>query len=176
VSDRLRLFVAADLPSAVRAVCARWRDGVVGERAALRPVADANLHVTLSFLGWREAGVAESVAGALAEVAAPARDLALGGARWLPLRRPRVLALGLDDRAGELGRLRDAVARAVGDEDRRPFVPHVTVARVRGRERVSPEELAPPRAVRFDAAALTLYRSRAGPGGSLYEPLWQASF
>jgi 2'-5' RNA ligase len=118
--------------------------------------------------------VAESVAGALAGVVAPARGLALGGARWLPPRRPRVLALHVDDRAGELGRLRAAVAEAVGDEDPRPFLAHVTVARVRGRERLRAEELAPPRAVWFDAAALTLYRSRPGPGGSVYEPLWRA--
>jgi 2'-5' RNA ligase len=174
VSDRLRLFVAADLPPAVRAVCAGWRDGVVGERPALRPVPDDNLHVTLSFLGWREPGVAESVAGALAGVVAPARGLALGGARWLPPRRPRVLAVDVDDRAGDLGRLRAAVAGAVDDEDPRPFLPHVTIARVRGRERLRAEELASPRAVRFDAAALTLYRSRPGPGGSVYEPLWRA--
>jgi RNA 2',3'-cyclic 3'-phosphodiesterase len=175
VSDRVRLFVAADLPPAVRAACAAWRDAVLRDRPALRPVADPNLHVTLSFLGWRDAGVGEEVAAALAGVAAPARDLALGGARWLPPRRPRVLALEIDDRAGGLGRLRAAVAAAVEDEEPRPFLAHVTVARARGRERVRPEELPPPRPVGFDAAALTLYRSRPGPGGSVYEPLWRAT-
>ena len=40
VSDRVRLFVAADLPPAVRAVCAAWRDEVVGPRPALRAIPD----------------------------------------------------------------------------------------------------------------------------------------
>ena len=113
------------------------------------------------------------MAAALPGVVAPARGLALAGGHWLPPRRPRVLALDVGDRDGELGRLRAAVAAAVGDEEPRPFLPHVTVARVRGRERVRAEELPPPPPVGFDAAALTLYRSRPGPGGSVYEPLWR---
>jgi 2'-5' RNA ligase len=169
----LRLFVAVDLPDDVRAACAEWRDAVVGPRPALRPVADESLHVTLSFLGTRGAGEAEDLAGALAGAVRAGRGLVLAGAGWLPPRRPRVLALELEDPRGELGALRAAVASAVGDREARPFRPHVTVARVRGGQRVRPEALSPPPAVAFDAAALTLYRSHTAPAGAVYEALWR---
>jgi 2'-5' RNA ligase len=50
-SPRTRLFVALDLPDAVREGLVAW-----GERElrdpALRPVRPEALHVTLAFLGW----------------------------------------------------------------------------------------------------------------------------
>jgi 2'-5' RNA ligase len=157
----------------VRAACARWRDTVVGPRPALRPVGDESLHVTLSFLGTRGAEEARDLAEALEGCARPAGGLAIGAGRWLPPRRPRVLALELDDTRGELGALQAAVADALGDREPRPFLPHVTVARVRGGQRVRPDPLPPAPPLAFAAAALTLYRAHTAPGGAAYEPLWR---
>jgi 2'-5' RNA ligase len=77
------------------------------------------------------------------------------------------------DTRGELGALQAAVARAVDDREERPFLAHVTVARVRSGERVRAEELPPPQRLNFDAAAITLYRSITAPSGAVYEPLWR---
>jgi RNA 2',3'-cyclic 3'-phosphodiesterase len=172
--DRLRLFVAADLPPPARAACARWRDEALVRAPELRPVADDALHVTLSFLGGRPAADVDGLARALEAVAAPARGLVLGGPRWLPARRPKVLALDLADPGGELARLRAAVVAAVADPESRRFLPHVTVARVRARERGRRTPLDPPPALGFAAAALTLYSSRTAAGGARYEALWRA--
>ncbi|HEV2723679.1 MAG TPA: 2'-5' RNA ligase family protein, partial [Thermoleophilaceae bacterium] len=92
---------------------ARWRDSTVDGRDELRPVADEALHVTLVFLGRREAAVAqtvwEAVAGATSGLAAP-RFVARKGA-WVPPRRARLLAVDLEDRQARGA----AVQRAVSD-------------------------------------------------------------
>jgi len=55
-----RLFVALELPEDVRVALVAWRPRDGG----LRPVAAESLHVTLAFLGWREAADADMI-GAL---------------------------------------------------------------------------------------------------------------
>ena len=57
--------------------------------------------------------------------------------------------------------------------EKRPFWPHITLARVKRRERrvaPLPETPAPP-SEPFSASELTLYRSTLRPQGALYEPL-----
>jgi 2'-5' RNA ligase len=98
----------------------------------------------------------------------PVDGLALGAGRWLPPRRPRVLAVEVADPSGGLAALQAAVARGLGEAigfvpERRRFLAHVTVGRVRSRG-VAPASAgglpAPPRGAPFALAALTLMRSR----------------
>ena len=175
----IRLFVAVDLPQAIRRSLARWGRGAVGEDEGMRLIAPAHLHVTLCFLGWREEEEAAALGERVSGCAAPAPGLALGAAAWLPARRPRVLAVDLEDSARALTGLQRRVSDALEAAgayvpERRPYRPHVTVARVRGRARVRARELSPPPARTFAAEALTLYRSRLERGGARYEPLARA--
>ena len=183
---RTRLFVALELPEQVRAALAAWGAGVAadvhGERA-LRVLPPESLHVTLCFLGWRDEGHVEAIAAvALGAVpaGAPAPPLALGAPAWLPRRRPRVLAVDLADDGGALAglqaRVSDALEAGAGFEpEKRPFRPHVTVARVpRGAHVSARDELAAPSPLQFAGAAVTLYRSRLSRAGAQYEPLARA--
>src|SRR4051794_40314726 len=52
-SPRTRLFVALDLPDAVRDSLAAWQRENAAREEALRPVASRALHVTLCFLGYQ---------------------------------------------------------------------------------------------------------------------------
>lgn len=177
MSERLRLFVATDLPADVRAQLAAW-----GERVApdgVRAVPEANLHLTLAFLGTREPADAETVAGLLTGVARPVGELTTAAALWLPPRRPRVLTVALAA-CPALARLQADIVEALADAlawepERRAFRAHVTVGRVRRGMRVRGVEVAPPLALTFASPALTLYRSRPGPGGARYEPLARAA-
>ena len=173
---RARLFVALDLPAEVRDVLAAWGRQQTRGREGLRLVDAAMLHVTLCFLGWREAGAAESIGAAVAACAAPVLDLALGKAAWLPPRRPRVLAVDLEDGSGAVGdlqrRVSDALVATAGYEpERRAYRPHVTVARVRGGGRLRAFELDAPARLSFPGAALTLYSSTLRRDGAVYSPL-----
>lgn len=174
--ERARLFVALDLPAEARLELAAWCPAM-GE---LRPVALDSLHVTLCFIGARPVADIEAIAGLTA--AASQRRPAAPGLRlaepvWLPPRRPRVLAVRLDDVAGALGRLQaeleaTLVAGGHHQPERRAFLSHVTVARVRRDARIRlPVALPRPAARELAAEAVTLYRSRPVAGGARYEPL-----
>jgi len=89
---------------------------------ALRAVDTAGVHVTLCFLGWVD--------------------------------EARVLTIALDDPDGRLGAVQQAVVEAMvavaGHEpEARPFLPHVTVARVRRGQRAPRGELPAPPVLRF---------------------------
>ena len=174
----MRLFLALDLPDAGRAQIARWRDSLVAERAELRPVRDEALHVTLVFLGRRPAqlvpGLWSAAAGALAGLAAP--TLAPAGLTAVPPRRPRLLALDLEDRGGRAGEVHGALSRALAEvglhePEKRAFWPHVTVARARGKGRLRGVEAPPVPPGPFAAPVVTLYRSDLHPAGARYVAL-----
>jgi len=173
------MFVALDLPEDARAGLAAWRDGLVEGREDLRPVVASALHVTLVFLGWQDESAAPTIAEAAFE-AAPAAvpTLRATGVRPLPPRDPRLFALDLDDDEGRASALQARVSDALEaggwyKPEKRPFWPHITLARVkRDRRRVPPLPDSPgPPADRFVADRLTLYRSTLRPQGALYEPL-----
>jgi RNA 2',3'-cyclic 3'-phosphodiesterase len=177
---RARLFLALDLPEPARAGLAEWRDAALAGRRDVRPVAPDALHVTLVFLGWQDESAAERIAeAAFASLPdGPAPRLAPTGVSSVPPRNPRLFALDLDDEGGRATALQAAASAALEaggwyKPEKRPFWPHITLARVkRGERRVPP--LAgdpPPPSEPFDAAAVTLYRSILRPQGSLYEAL-----
>jgi 2'-5' RNA ligase len=184
-SPRARLFVALDLPEAVRAGIVAWGRKALAD-PALRPVAPESLHITLAFLGW----TAEKEIPRLAEIVAasggPAPAIELGDPAPRPERgRPRLFALpaaspgAIGLQAGLQERL---VAAHLYEPEKRPFWPHVTVARVRREERGSkrPTRVAKlpgavPQALLQPAVCrrLTLYRSELQPQGAQYTPLAQ---
>jgi RNA 2',3'-cyclic 3'-phosphodiesterase len=162
----VRLFVAAELPAPAVEALVAWRPS----RDGLRPVARESLHVTLAFLGSRAEEVVPLVGGVLERVARPVGGLSLVGARWLPPRRPRVLAVELGDALDALqADLVAGLAEAIGFvPERRRFLAHVTVARVRD-ARSLPEPAELPDIGAFAATALTLFRSHLSPKGARYE-------
>jgi RNA 2',3'-cyclic 3'-phosphodiesterase len=175
---RLRLFVALDLPGAVRDRLAGWATETAGGRPGIRPVPAPSLHVTLCFLGEIDVGEVEAIATACAVVGStPPPRLTVTEPMWLPPRRPRVLAVGLDDHDGGVGGLQSVLAAALVAggfyrPERRPFLPHVTVARVRrDAPRGVPRLGGVPSRATFTADRVSLYRSRPGPDGVRYEAL-----
>ena len=171
----LRLFVAAELPEDVRAALAAWRP----DDPALRAVDTAGVHVTLCFLGWVDETRVDAVGAAATACAAPVGELAVREGLWLPPRRPRVLTIALDDPDGRLGAVQQAVVEAmVGAAgyvpEKRPFLAHVTVARVRRGGRAPRGELPGPPALGFTPAALILNRSHMRREGATYEALVSA--
>ena len=178
-SPRARLFLALELPEETRSALASWRDDAVRERSDLRPVAPEALHVTLVFLGYQY----EKDIGRIASVAFDAmRGLRAPGLSSLGVvpvpraRDPRLFALDLADPDGDCGAVQLAASDALAGErlykpEKRPFWPHVTLARVKKGVRRAAALEGSPSLDPFTASLVTLYRSVLRPQGALYEPL-----
>lgn len=184
-SPRARLFVALDLPATVRDGIAAWGGEELSD-SALRQVPRESLHLTLAFLGYRPEREVERLGEIVASSGARAPLLRLGNpvARPSP-GQPRLFALPADSPdtvALQKGLGEKLAAERLYKPEKRPFWPHVTVARVksvgRGSKRPRPVErrpgelpaslLSPVLGVR-----LTLYRSELQPRGAHYTPLAQ---
>jgi 2'-5' RNA ligase len=184
-SPRAKLFVALDLPDAIREGIAAWGREELTD-PALRPVAPESLHITLAFLGWRPEKQIPRLAEVVAASVAPAPSIELGQPVQRPERgRARLFALSVESPATlalQAGLEERLVAADLFEPEKRPFWPHVTVARVRREERGSkrpapvarppgrlPQALSRPAICR----RLTLYRSEIQPRGAHYAPLAQ---
>ena len=172
----MRLFVALDLPADVRGRLAAWRDELVAGRDDLRVVREEALHVTLAFLGYRPEKETAAIAEAMGSAATEAPLLTPGEVKPVPPRRPRLFALDLEDPAAACIRLQQAVSDALEagrfyKPEKRPFWPHVTLARVKRDRRAQPLPPDPPPLEPFRAPQLTLYRSTLRPQGAQYDPL-----
>ena len=179
----LRLFVALELPEEARAALVEWQGAAFGGFGrTVRLVRPGSLHVTLAFLGHHPEpaldAIREAAFSAVAGLAAP--SLAATEVKAVPPRRPRLWALALDD-PGELSTaVHEAVAEPLVEggwyeREKRPFWPHVTVARVRAREKPPRLRLDPPEGLAFVASEVVLYRSRLSRAGADYEPLARVS-
>src|ERR1700761_2866369 len=90
---RQRLFVALDLPDRIREGLTAWGEAELID-PALRPTRPESLHVTLVFLGHREAGEAKAITEVVREAVAPAVLMKLEDPVTLPRgRRASVFAL-----------------------------------------------------------------------------------
>jgi len=182
----IRLFIAVDVPDAVKASLAhtspRFRDRIPDARWTTSD----GWHVTLKFLGATWPRLVDEVQRAI-------RDAAAGGSVFQTALtelgvfpspgRTRVVWAGLADpeeRFPALVRRLDDLLEEDFTPEERAFTPHLTLAR-----------LNPPRDVRefapdlvgtsvasdpFQAEGLVLYRSHLSPKGARYEPLIRAPF
>lgn len=177
----MRLFVAMDIPEAVRDSLTRLRLQLEKACRGARWVRLEGVHVTLKFLGEVSDGRMEEVGAALRQVAAPGpiemRFLGLG---FFPNdRRPRVFWAGIE--AGEaLARLAAAVEAQLAPlgfpPETREFHPHLTLARFDSLEgvdrlRAAVAEFSATEFGRTTVEEFYLYRSVLKRGGAEYTRL-----
>jgi 2'-5' RNA ligase len=180
----MRLFLAAELPDAVRVAVGRWRAQLESDVRGWRWVRPEGIHLTLRFLGEVDEHRDRSARDGWRRVAGTVEPfrVRLGELGCFPERgAPRVLWAGIDEvePGGALARLAsglEATARERGWEgEARPFRAHLTLAR-RAREghpdRLSPSH-APPRGEGW-VKEVVLFQSRLDRSGARYTAL--ASF
>ena len=173
----IRLFIALRPPPPIRMRLL----AAMGDVGAARWQDDAQLHVTLRFIGAVERPVAEDVAAALASVRADAPIVALAGVgRFAHRGRTDTLwaSLAPVDALRALHRKVDhACVRAGLEPERRAYVPHVTLARLpraAGAEMEVERWLATQGGLASEPFALphlVLYESILGRDGAVYEPV-----
>jgi RNA 2',3'-cyclic 3'-phosphodiesterase len=174
--SKARLFVALDLPGLAREELVEWRAKALGGRDELRLVTPEALHVTLVFLGYLDEDLIPRIAELIQPPAVDPPLLRATAVKPVPPRGPRLFALDLDDDGGRCGAIQAGVSAALEGAglytpEKRPFWPHMTLARVRKGARVRSIETPPPPAEPWRAEAVTLYRSVLRREGARYEAL-----
>lgn len=193
----MRAFVAFTLPHETRAALKRATDAfldVAPGWAGEKWVPPANLHVTVEFIGELSAEALPEAVEALTRACATLAPFTLSLGDIVPKpggSHPRMLWArffdGVEPARATASAVQEALVGSIGLEaEKRPFTPHVTLARLRVPRRVPADALAAANAV-LDALApacgvpaapsatfvsvrhVTLMSSRLGRGAPMYE-------
>lgn len=166
-----RLFTALEIPALLASDLACLRGGLPGARW----IDAENYHITLRFIGDIDDAMAHDVAQTLAAIRRPSFSVALDQLTSFGGDKPRavVVRARADAALIELQAEQERLLRRIGvPPEPRKFLPHVTLARLRG---VSSSAVAaylgtrgyfPP--LRFEATRFVLYSSRDSVGGGPY--------
>ena len=130
MSESKRVFFAIEIPTKIQRQIVRWRAENFPDDAG-RPVAAANMHITLAFLGEVSAEKQAALAKLAGRIRQPGFTLHLDDAgQWL---RSRVVWLGTrQPPRGMLqlaNMLRSQAARSGCYQSPQPFHPHLTLLR-----------------------------------------------
>lgn len=186
----MRLFIAIDLDEPARAAIAVEQQRIAraigrSDRTGLKWVSPEHMHLTLVFLGE----IGETQARAVTETVAGDLDVrpflvVLAGLGVFPPRgTPRVLWLGATSGADELveiqRRITARVERVGIELEKRPFHPHLTLARWRASRPIDrPRALAADRGgevARVHVDHATLHQSHLSSSGPRYTALARAN-
>jgi 2'-5' RNA ligase len=176
-NDAMRLFTAIDPSPEVR-------ENLDRVLSRLRPTANLrwsraeNIHVTLKFIGEFPDAETPRLQEVLAALPFPEPfEIRVGGLGFFPnARAPRVFWVGVHAPPA-LAALAQTIEKALVplgvESERRPYSPHLTLARIRDSARLDRfrEELAALGTAdlgTFRPDRFCLYHSRTGPGGSVY--------
>jgi 2'-5' RNA ligase len=183
-SPRARLFIALDLPQDVRSGVVDWQQTALAD-PALRIVRPEALHITLVFLGYQAEKERKAIARAAfaTEAEAPPVELQAEPIGVPPGKRPRLIALGANSEetlALQEGVQERLVAGGFYEPEKRPFWPHLTVARVKPEApksrkpaliRTEPHPLPEHMFRFFRPTRLVLFKSHLRRTGAEYEPM-----
>ena len=195
----MRLFIALDIPSGIRAAIARFQDALRPLASDARWVSQDSFHITLKFIGEQSPARLDALRQALSSVHARSVSVSFRQSGFFPNERSaRVFWVGIE--AGpELAELAMAVDQATATlaipREKIPFTPHLTLARAgqmhssrgpsgspsarpgdrpnqrffRVQEKLAKME--PPEFGTMTASEFFLYESRLSPRGAQYTKL-----
>jgi 2'-5' RNA ligase len=183
----MRSFIAIEISDEVRSGLAAFQKELRNTGAQVRWVRPETMHLTLAFLGeLPEAGI-ESVRAAmdLSVEGSPALHLDVSGAGTFgPRRSPRVVWAGLGGDVEALqaihAKLAEALRAAGFETEDRPFSPHITLGRIRGRRNLDAmleriDTAADQSFGSIQVKAITFFKSELLPEGALHTPVFEAS-
>lgn len=169
MSEPKRLFFALEIPAPIQQQVIQWRAAQFPPEAG-RPIAAANLHLTLAFLGEISEQKQQTLMELAGRIQQPAFTLTLDDAGHWP--RSRVVWLGSRQPPRGLlqlaNLLRAQAARSGCYQSPQPFHPHVTLLRNAAHQVSIP---APGFHWTFPVTEFVLYSSQFSQGRTQYQPL-----
>ncbi|MBL7075939.1 MAG: RNA 2',3'-cyclic phosphodiesterase [Kiritimatiellae bacterium] len=182
----MRTFIAIEIGEHVRRELASFQKELRDTGAQVRWVRPETMHLTLAFLGETpEPGLAHvRAAMELSAEGSPALHLDVSGAGTFgSSRSPRVVWAGLSGDVVGLqalqGRLAEVLRSDGFETEDRPFSPHITLGRIRGKRNLDEmikriDAAADHPFGTIEATALTLFKSDLRPEGALHTPIYHA--
>jgi len=182
--EEIRSFVAIELPEEVKGGLARLRSGLErDEHRFVKWVDPGGIHLTLKFLGNIPFKRVAEITKAMEEAAQGISPfhLEISGLGAFPnLKQARVFWVGINGELDKLSRLQQNIDSALAalkfEKEERPFVPHLTLARIR--EGASPSERRGfgelvgstifEDKYYVEVEAISLMRSQLTPAGAIY--------
>lgn len=180
----MRMFYALPLPHAERL---RIFEALADARKRfpkLKWVSKDSLHVTLFFIGEIDEKQVEVIKKRMLDREKTEKFkeflLSYSGLSTFPLRgNPRVLytpvALGRDECIA-LHKVAVELSDGIVPPDRKKFIPHITLARVKDRKNPGPELYTTPLNGKVPIDRMVLFQSVLGPGGPRYEERGKITF
>jgi 2'-5' RNA ligase len=168
--DRIRLFLALELPEEVASALGRWGRAELAD--GRRP---KGYHVTLAFLGGTPRSALAAILDVLRREASATEPFVLEPVRYRETRSVGMLVLA--DPSGRATSLAERVQQGLEaldlyERERRRWLPHVTVLRFRERPRLTP---ALPGIGAFAPSGAAAFLSRLHPSGARYEVMESCS-
>ncbi len=188
-SPTVRVFVALDLPATAKEILRQTVEELVKVLpSGIRWVDPSGIHLTLKFLGDVDTGKVDALLTAMERATGAFEGstlpLILSSLGVFPnAREPRVLWAGVEGDLEALGRLQTLVDQELAElgfaRERRPFRPHLTLARVRDQvsqherrrigEAVGQASLAGKHG--WESQEIHLIRSTLTPNGAIYDSI-----
>ena len=172
----MRLFVAALLPGEVRQSLGEFTNSLKPNIDGVKWEKEEKLHITLKFLGETDeqnAAKVSDIVGGLAQKYSPFRTSVKNIGGFPGLDNPRVLYIGLspNEELSAFQREIEAGLETLGfAREKRRFIPHVTIGRVRKRFGIK-APVPMPQKVGFEISSIGIIKSELKPEGSVYSPL-----
>jgi 2'-5' RNA ligase len=174
----MRLFVALELPAAVRDALAKNTAPMKAELPGTRWATPESMHVTLKFLGQTDPLKLEFVRAALAKIGSSQPiSLKFRGIGFFPdEKHPRVMWCGIESSPNLFdlsSGIEHSLASLAFEPETRTFTPHVTLARLNSARNIEKlvRAAAPLKSYDFGAARESefhLFESVPKPSGSEY--------
>lgn len=181
MTDATRCFIALDLSEDLKNRLTHLRQRPLAKRPEIRWIRPANLHITLKFLGDQKLKTVDQVIDILHQLKMPEKKIIIHLDQigvFPDAKRPRIIWVGFEDNALLLNiydQIETQLATIGIPKEKRPFAPHITIARVKAPLDVdtlrSIEKNSRIETMEEPISQLTFYKSTLTSQGSLYEPL-----
>jgi len=175
-----RAFLAIPLPDRIIANIVELQEQLKKKFPLVRWNRPGNLHLTLRFFGDCREEDLDKITKTMVSVGAlwsPFEATVEGLGAFPSLRRPRVFWVGLQDEAELIslhGDLAKSLERDGFPQEGRPFTPHLTLGRARGRISADLSSLAPYQKQQYGnlpVDRMVLFASELSPQGAVHRPL-----
>jgi 2'-5' RNA ligase len=178
----IRTFICIELPDELKTRIGEIQAQLKPYSSGISWVRPQNIHLTLKFLGNVEEAQIDALGKRVSEMAVHYTPFTLipeGKGVFPHEKSPRVFWIGIGDDSGKLVQLAERIEEGLVqfgfEKEKRPFKPHLTIARVRPFRK--PKELTPAFLATafssnpFEVDHITIMRSDLEPTGAVYTPL-----